>query len=146
MKLDKGKMTDFLYLPVDEAERTLEALKQAEQTNDVEAMKWATRRLSWLDDVSEIGGGDDKFYPVHLFNKAWAETIKNDPVPESIAAIIARIGQESEPEPPTAADAGKAIDTVRAFLEDGLGGKRFKAACTSLDALREAVKTAEAAK
>jgi hypothetical protein len=100
MKKDKGGWTDFLALPAEEAERTLEALKQAEQTNDIEALKWCARRLAWLDDTSEIESGDDEFYRERLFNKAWADQLKADPPPDSVAGIIARIDQEDEPEQP----------------------------------------------
>ena len=142
MKVGSGRVTDFLSLPAEEAERTFEALKKAEETNDIKALKWCARRLCWLDDTSEIINGCDDHYPEHLFNKAWAEALKADPLPASIAGIIARI--DEPPEAPDAADARKAIETLKAFFEDSLGGKRFKAACTSLDALREAVKKAEA--
>ena len=145
MNLSRGRMTDFIALPAEEAERTFEALKQAEETNDNEALKWCARRLVWLDDTSEIESGDDENYPAHLFNMAWAEQLKNDPPPASIAGIIAKIDQDDPPDTPTAADAKKSLDTLKAFFEDNLGGKSFKAACTSLDALREAVKKTEAA-
>jgi hypothetical protein len=145
MKLDDWKMTDFLNFPAEEAEKTLEALKQAEQTNDIEALKWCARRLAWLDDTSEIDTGEADHYPVHLFNKAWAEALKNDPPPESIADIIAQIDKEEEPQTPTAAVAEKAIETVRTFFEDNMGGESFKAICVSLDELKKAVKKSEAA-
>jgi hypothetical protein len=144
MKKDKQGMTDYLTLPADEAERVLEALKQAESTNDIEALKWCARKLCWLDDTAEIESADDQNYPEHLFNKAWAKLLKNDPVPASIADIIARI-DEDEPKPPTAEDAGNALETVRAFFQENVGGKSFKAVCVSLDALRGALIKAEAA-
>ena len=139
MKTGSGRSTDFLALPAEEAERTLEALKQAEKTNDIEALKWCARRLVWLDEVSEIISGEDDYYPEHLFNKAWRGELKHDPPPASIAGIIARID-----EPPETPDARKAIETLEAFFEASPGTKSFKAACASLDALREAVKKAEA--
>jgi hypothetical protein len=142
MKIDEGKMTYYLELPAEEAEKVLEALKQAEQTNDIEALKWCARRLVWLDDTSEITSGDDNGYPADIFNRAWAETLKNDPVPESIADIIARI--DNEDQPPTAVDANNAIETMRTYFENNMGGKSFNAICTSLDALKKAVKESEA--
>jgi hypothetical protein len=144
MKLDIDGTTEFLMLPAEEAERIMEALNQAGQANDIEAMKWCARRLVWLDDTSEIMSADDDHYPAYQFNRAWAETLKADPVPDSIAAIIARIDQKDEPQPPTAADAGKALETIKAFFEDNLGGKSYRVALEKLDALRETVKTAEA--
>ena len=98
MKLDEGRMTDFLMLPIEEAEAIIEAMKQAEQVGDIETLSWATRRIVWLyEEASNVTGYDDRDYPAHLFNKVWAETLKNDPPPESIAATIAKIGQ-GEPE------------------------------------------------
>ena len=138
MKIGSGRVTDYLSLPAEEAERTIEAMKQAEQASDIEALKWCARRIVWLDDTSEIVSGDDLSYPEHLFNKAWGEQLKNDPVPESIKDIIAQIDQE-ETQAPTAEDAGEALDTLKVFFEENLGGKSFKAVRASLDALRETV-------
>ena len=98
MKLDEGRMTDFLMLPIKEAEAIIEAMKQAEQAGDIETLSWATRRIVWLyEEASNVTGYDDHNYSAHLFNKAWAETLKNDPPPASIAATIAKIDPE-EPE------------------------------------------------
>jgi hypothetical protein len=143
MKLDDGRSTDFLTLPAEEAEKVIEAMKLAEQKNDVEALKWCVRRMAWLDDTSEIIGGDDYFHPAHIFNKTWGEMLKSDPPPKSIAEIINRV-VEDEPKLPTAADARKALETVRAYLEESLGGKSYKAVTEKLDGLRKAVETAEA--
>ena len=140
MKLDSGRSTDFLTLPVEEAERTIEAMKLAEETNDIEALKWCARRIVWLDETAEIIGGDDAFFPAHIFNKAWGEILKAEPPPASIAGIIAKIDQA---EPITAATAGKAIETLKEYFEENMGGKTFRAVCTSLNALREAVKKSE---
>jgi hypothetical protein len=149
MKLDSGRSTDFLSLPVEEAERTIEAMIKAEQTGDIEAMikaeqtgdiealKWCARRLAWLDDTSEIISGDDAYYPAYVFNRAWDEQIKNDPTPESIAAIINRA---DEPEPVTCAAAEKALDTVKEFFEENLAKKGLVAALTAVGILRSAIK------
>jgi len=143
MKLDSGRMTGFLSLPADEAEKVIEAMKLAEQTNDIEALKWTARRIVWLDDTAQITSGDDYFHPAHIFNRTWAEILKTDPPPKSIAEIINRI-DEDEPEIITAADAGEALETVRAYLEESLGGKSYKAVVEKLDTLRKAVETAGA--
>ena len=143
MRTSDGGSTEFVNLPAEETEAVIEAMKLAEQKNDVEALKWCARRIVWLDDTSEIIGGEDYFHPAHIFNRTWAEMLKSDPPPESIAEIINRI-DEDEPKPPTAADAGEALETVRAYLEESLGGKSYKAVVEKLDALREAVETAEA--
>jgi hypothetical protein len=113
MKTDSRGMTEYLTLPVAEAEKTIEAMKLAEQVGDVVALRWCARRIIWLHDAAaEVMAGDDCLYPVNLFNKAWAESLKNNPPPESIAAIIARI---DDPEGITAADAGEALDAVKAY-------------------------------
>jgi hypothetical protein len=131
MKLDSGRSTDFLSLPAEEAERTIDAMKQAEQANDIEALKWCARRIAWLDDTSEIIGGDDGYHPAHIFNRAWNEQLKNDPAPDSIADIINRA---DEPEPVTASAAEKALDTVKAFFEES-----FAAALNSISTLRHTI-------
>jgi hypothetical protein len=145
MKLGEDRMTDFLSIPLDEVWGTVEALELAEQKNDIDALKWCSRRLVWLCETSESERGDDEHFPAHIFNKEWANLLKNDPVPKSIADIIARIDQEKEPQPLTAAIAEKAIETVRTFFEDNLGGKSFKAISVSLDELKKVVKESKAA-
>jgi len=140
MKVDKHGSTDFLTLPAGEAEKIIEAMKQAEQTDDTEALKWCARRIVWLDDTSEITGGDDSFYPEHVFNKTWAEILDREPPPESIAAIINR---EDEQEAVTAADAESALNTVKAFFEENIAKKKLTAALISLDELRAAVEAVE---
>jgi len=137
MKLSEGRSTNYLSLPADEAEKVIEAMKLAEQKNDIEALKWTARRIAWLDDTSEITGGDDSFCPAHIFNKTWAEMLKTDPPPESIAEIINR------PELITAADVDEALETVRAYLEESLGGKSYKAVIEKLDALKAAIEKTE---
>jgi len=144
MRTSDGGSTEFVNFPAEETEKVIEAMKLAEQKNDVEALKWCARRIVWLDDTSEIIGGDDYFHPAHIFNKTWGEMLKSDPPPESIAGIINRI-DEDKPKPPTAADAGEAIETVRAYLEESLGGKSYKTVIENLNALKMAVKKAEAA-
>jgi hypothetical protein len=142
MKLSEGRSTDYVSLPADETEKVIEAMKLAEQKNDIEALKWTARRIAWLDDTAEIISGDDGFHPAHIFNRTWAEMLKTDPPPESIAEIINRI-DEDEPEQITVADADDALETVRAYLEESLGGKSYKAIVEKLDALKAAiVKTA----
>jgi hypothetical protein len=145
MKLDEGRMTGYVELPEAEAEAVIAAMKQAEQTNDIEALKWTARRIVWLDDTAQITDGDDYFHPAHIFNREWAEMLKSDPPPESIAEIINRI-DEDEPALITAEDAERALDTVKAFFEKNIPHKVIAAALSSVDAMRDAVKTAEAGK
>jgi hypothetical protein len=120
----------------------MDAMELAEKTDDLAAFKWCFRRLVWLWQEGDITGDDKYCYTVDLFNKAWAEMLKNDPAPDSITAIINR---KDEPQPPTAADAEKALDTVKAFFEENIPRKVIAAALSSVDAMRDAVKTAGAA-
>ena len=78
MKLDDRGSTDFLMLPANEAEKTIEAMKKAEEISDIEALKWCARRIAWLSDVSETIRGDDEAYPARLFNKAWRKKLETD--------------------------------------------------------------------
>jgi hypothetical protein len=143
MKLDKDRSTDMVMFPYRETDKLMDAAEQAEKQNDTEALKWIFRRLFWLWQEGDVTGSDKYCYTVDLFNTAWSETIKNDPPPESIAAIIARI-DEGEPEKEIAiADAGEALETVRAYLEENLGGKSYRAILESLNALQKAIKTTE---
>ena len=107
MKIDSG-LTDFLMLPAEEAGKTIEAMKRADEINDIEALKWCARRIAWLDDVSEIIDGEDYYYRAHLFNKAWKKELESDAVPDSIKGIIARIDQEIEPKPANTAEERRA--------------------------------------
>jgi len=141
-KRGKYKEYDFLELPAEEAEKIIEAMKKAEQDNDVEALKWCVRRMVWLNDVSQIASGDDSFCPEYIFNMTWNEHLKNDPVPESIKDIIAQI--DGEPEPPTAAAATEAMETIKTYLEYTLGGKIYHASSEKLNALQEIINKAEA--
>jgi hypothetical protein len=65
--------------------------------------------------------------------------LKSDPAPNSIAAIINR---KDGPRPSSAADAEKALDTVKAFFEEIMPRKVIAATLQSVEAMREAVKTA----
>ena len=139
MKVEDGS-TDFLDFPIEEMERIIEAMEQAGKAGDLKALQWCARRLQWLYEEAEISTGGADRRAVRLFNSAWDAQLKSDPVPESIAAIMNR---KDEPKPITAADAGEALDTVKAFFEENLGGKNFRAILESLGALRAAVNAAE---
>jgi len=141
MKVVSG-MTDMVGFPIEETDKIMDAMEQAEKSEDLPALKWCARFLRWLWDEGEIMGTDGYCYSAGLFNKMWSNLLKSDTPPESIAAIINR---ETEPEPPTAADAEKALETVREYFEENLGGKSYKAIVEKLDALQEAVETAGAA-
>ncbi|MCL2277180.1 MAG: hypothetical protein FWC21_04720 [Treponema sp.] len=140
-KRGKYKEYYFLELPAEEMEKLIEAMKKAEQENDVEALKWCARRMVWLNDISQIIIEDDPFYPERIFNMTWNEHLKNDPVPESIKEIIAQI--DGEPEPPTAAAATEALETIKTYLEYVLGGKTYRASSEKLTALQEIINMAD---
>ena len=84
MRTSDGGSAEFVNLPAEETEAVIEAMKLAEQKNDVEALKWCARRIVWLDDTSEIIGGDDNFHPAHIFNKTWGEMMepRTEPKPK----------------------------------------------------------------
>jgi len=138
MKTDKTGSTEFLALPAGEAERTIEAMKQAERAGDTEALKWCARRIAWLDEISEVTYGEDFFCPVDAFNKAWEETLKNDPPPESIAGIIARLEKTETvkfDEPPRIGNRSDAV----ALLDSVIGAGEVEGMEFVLSALRDAV-------
>jgi hypothetical protein len=141
MKVESG-MTDMVEFPIEETDKIMEAMEQAEKAGDLKALQWCARFLRWLWDEGGVVSVDDYCYSEDLFNKMWDSLLKNDPAPDSIVAIINR---KDEPKPPTAEDAEKAIDTLKAFFEDSLGGKSRKAVTEKLDALEQAVKKTEAA-
>jgi hypothetical protein len=91
MKIDDGGMTMFLEFPMEETKAVIKAMKKALKKNDIEALKWAARRMVWLRKSSESCSGGDEFFPAIHFNKAWKKELKTDPPPASIARIIARI-------------------------------------------------------
>jgi hypothetical protein len=143
MKVEKDGMTDMVEFPLAETDKIMDAMEQAEKAGDLEALKWCARFLRWLWDEGDVIGSDAYFRAERLFNKMWGSLLKNDPPPESIAAVINR---GDAPEKVTAGKAENALDTLKDFLEYNLGGKTFKTVSASLDALREAVKNTEAAK
>jgi len=120
MKVEKG-MTDVLGFPIEETEKVIEAMEQAEKAGDLPALKWCARGLQFLYKAADVIGGDDEFYPERLFNRDWNARLKTDPPPESVAAIINR---EDEPEAVTAADAESALNTVKAFFEENIAKKK----------------------
>ena len=142
MRVDEEGSTNFLLFPYEEAGKTIKALGHAEKADDLEALKWCARRLAWLDDEAVVTNAVDNFYQAQEFTRDWARALKTDPPPDSIRAIIDQIDQ-GEPEPPTAADAGEALDTVLKFFkanEACLTVAVFK----GVDALRSTINTVEA--
>jgi hypothetical protein len=125
MKVVSG-MTDMVEFPIEETDRIMDAMEQAEKAGDLPALQWCARFLMWLWGEGNIIGVDDYCYSESLFNKMWNSLLKADPAPESITAIINR-KEEFHYSPPTAADAGEALEMVRTYFEESLGGKSYKA-------------------
>jgi hypothetical protein len=140
----KDGMTGMIGMPEIEAYNVIDAMEAAEKAGNLSALQWCARRIVWLYEQGETYSGDMFCNAEKLFNDTYAEILKRDPPPEIIAAIIARGNQGAEPEPPDAADASEALNTLRIFFEESLGGKSYKAILTSLDALKQAVEKAEA--
>jgi len=140
MKVKDG-MTEMAGMPHVETKNVIDAMEAAEAAGDLKALRWAARFITWLYEQGEAYDSDKFFRAEKLFNDAYAAKLKSDPPPESIAGIINRVDKS---EPITAADAGEAIETVRAYFEENLGGKSYKAVIENLDALRKAVETAGA--
>jgi len=97
MRLDKGGLTDYLMFPVDETKGVIEAITAAEKSADLKALQWCARRLAFLYEDADITSDWDRNYPARLFNREWNKDMKIDPPPESIAPVIAKIGQEDDP-------------------------------------------------
>jgi len=94
MELNSDKMTGLLCFPVKEAEKIIEAMKQAEAAADLKALQWCVRQFLWLtDNAADHSTGDDELYPAHIFNRDWDKQLKADPPPESVKGII-----QDEPE------------------------------------------------
>jgi hypothetical protein len=138
MKITDG-MTKMIGMPHIEAYNVIDAIESAEKAGDLAALKWCARRIVWLYEQGESYSSDMYGYDEKLFNNTYADILKRDPPPESIAAFINR---ENKPEPPTAAAAEKALDTVQAFFEENIPRKVIAAALSFVDAMRDAIKTA----
>jgi len=132
MKVEEKGSTKMVEFPLDETDRIMDAMEQAEKAGDLKALQWCARRLQWLWQEGDVISTDKYWRVENLFNTAWAALSKNDPAPESISAIVNRA---DEPDPITVTDAGKALDTVKAFLEEALRRKKYRAVMDALDAL-----------
>ena len=143
MKVESG-MTRMIGMPHTEAYNVIDAMEAAEKAADTKALQWCARRIVWLYEQGESYSGDMFCNAEKLFNDTWADMLKRDAPPESIAAIIARGDGAAETEPPDAEDATGAIDTLKAFFEENAGGKIYKTVIDNLNALKMAVKKAGA--
>ncbi|MDR1373679.1 MAG: hypothetical protein LBJ24_01770 [Treponema sp.] len=133
MKLESG-MTDVVGLPIDEADRIMDGMEQAEKAGDLEALRWCARMTQWLWDQAEINSTDTYCYSEILFNAAWNHLVNTDPPPASIAAIVA-----PKEKGPDGKAAGRALDTLQAFFEKTVAGKKLPAVLQSLESLRDTV-------
>ena len=140
MKVMSG-MTKMIGIPHMEGCSVIEAAEQAEKNNDMKALKWCARRLYWLYEEGEDYDSGMFSTSENLFNKAWAEALKNDPPPESIAAIINREGKLKAI---IAEDVEEALDALKAFFEYNLSGKSYWAAMEKINVLQAAFETTEA--
>jgi hypothetical protein len=143
MKVVDG-MTRMIGMPHIEAYNVIDAMETAEKAGDLKALQWCARRIVWLYEQGEAYSGDMFCNAEKLFNDTWADMLKRDPPPESIAAVIALGDGAAETEPPDAEDAKEAIETLKAFFEENMGGKIYKTVIENLDALKMAVKKAGA--
>ena len=125
MTVDSGS-TRMIGMPHIEAYNVIDAMEAAEKAGDLKALQWCARRIVWLYEQGEAYGGDMFCNAEKLFNDTWADMLKRGAPPESIAAIIARGDEAAETEPPDAEDATDAINTLKAYFEDSLGGKIYK--------------------
>jgi hypothetical protein len=137
MKIKLG-MTDVVGLPLDEADRIMDGMEQAEKAGDPEALRWCARMIRWLWDQSEVIGADIYSYTGDLFNCAWKGLMARDPPPASIAAIVTPEEKSVEPEfadPPRIANRTDALGLLDQLLETefvrGMGN--------ALEALRDAI-------
>jgi hypothetical protein len=133
MKVVSG-MTRVVDLPLDEAEKIMDGMEQAETAGDLEGLKWCARRIRWLWDQGEVCSTDTYQYTENLFNSAWDYAMEKDPPPASIAAIVAR-----KEEGPDGEAAGRALDTLKAFFEENIAKKGLPAALKTLESLQDAV-------
>ena len=143
MKVVSG-MTKMIGMPDIEAYNVIDAMEAAEKAGDLKALQWTARRIVWFYEQSESYDSDMFCNAEKLFNDTYADILKRDPPPESIAALIARGDQAAEKEPPDAEEATDAIDTLKAYFENNLGGKIYKTVIENLNALKMAIKKAEA--
>jgi hypothetical protein len=89
METNNERSTLWWSFPAEETGKTLEALRRAGETDDIATLKWCVRRLLWLEEqTAEEIWGDCNFDTAWYFNLAWTESLKNDPVPDSIADIF----------------------------------------------------------
>ena len=142
MKVINGA-TEMVGMPHVEAKNVIDAMEAAEAAGDLKALQWCARRIVWLYEQGEAYDSDMFCNAEKLFNDTYADALKRDPPPESIFAIIAR-GDGAEAEPPDTADAEEAINVLKEFFENNLGGEKYKTLIENLDALKIAVKKAEA--
>jgi hypothetical protein len=133
MKVEKG-MTHIVELPFSETDKVIDGMELAEKTGDLESLKWCARMIRWLYDQAETGSTDTYCYTENLFNTAWDSLVKKDPPPALIAAAVTR-----DEERITGERAGRALDTLKAFFEESLPGKKLSEMLKNLESLRGAV-------
>jgi hypothetical protein len=137
MKIELG-MTDVVGLPLDEADKIVDGMEQAEKAGDLEVLRWCARMIRWLWDQSEVIGTDTYSYAGDLFNCAWKGLMARDPPPASIATIVTPKEKSMEPEftdPPRIANRSDALELLDILIgADGVNNDFI-----ALQALKDAI-------
>ena len=143
MKVVDG-MTKMIGMPSFELWNVIEAIEEAEEAADLEALQWAARRIMWFYKQGEVYSSDKFCNAGSFFNNTYAKTLTADPPPVSISDFIFREDRSND-EPLDALDARDALNVLQDYLKENMDKDGYKAARSSLDALQKAVKKTEAA-
>ena len=133
MKVERS-ITDVVVFPFEETDRIMAGMELAEETNDLEALRWCARRLRWLNDQAETMESNIDYHTANLFNVAWGSLQEHDPPPASIAALV-----DPDQGPPTGEAAGEALDTLKVFFEENMANRKLQDVRNALDDLRSMV-------
>jgi hypothetical protein len=68
MRVTDG-MTDMVQFPIEETDKTMGTMEQAEKAKDLKALQWCARFLRRLWDEGSVISTDDYCYSEGLFNK-----------------------------------------------------------------------------
>ena len=81
---EKGKY-GFLTFFKTETDIVLEAMRQAEKTDDLAGLKWAARQFEWLYGMSEpLEWDQETEYGTQVCTMAWVLRVRQDPPPKSL--------------------------------------------------------------
>jgi hypothetical protein len=130
-----SEMTEVVNVPLNEADKIMEGMEQAEKAGDLEGLRWCARMIRWLWDQADVSSTDTYCYTENLFNCAWDYAMEKDPPPASIAAIVTREKEEGF----SGEAAGRALDTLRLFFEETMAKKGLPEALKTIESLRASV-------